>query len=524
MAHDSNTTGNQFEELTLDAKQALKYAEDLSKLYGSLKKSEERYRALFEYSPISLWEEDLSQVKNIIDGLKKTGLQDLRVYFRECPEEVDRCNKLIRILDVNQSTLELYEAESKGDFSGSLDQIMGKSGRDIVREELIALADGNPFELQCVCHTLQGREIQVLIKASIPPGYERTWSRVLISVHDLTDRMRSEFLREMFGRYLSEGVMNTLLHDRDSVKLGGEKREVTLMMTDLRGFTSLSERLDPGQVIQLLNSYFEVMVDVLLKYDATINEIVGDSMLVIFGAPQRMPDRAKRAVSCAIEMQNAMAVVNKKSRSMGLPELQMGIGLNDAEVIVGNVGSQKRSKYGVVGSGVNMTSRIESYTVGGQILVSESVLKEARGLLRIDGKREVLPKGAEMAIKVYEVGGIGAPYNVALDQKDEEITPLLRHIPLKYSELGGKHVFASESNGLVVALSLKNAKIEFDEPLTLLTDLKMSIDGVPSDLASKHFYGKVMERTEGGKYGYVVRFTSLSPEIISYFLAHRQHA
>ena len=174
----------------------------------------------------------------------------------------------------------------------------------------------------------------------------------------------------MFGRYLSTEVMNSLIENPSALELGGERRKVTIMMTDLRGFTALSERLEPEQVVQMLNAYFEVMVEVVLKYNGTINEFIGDAMLVIFGAPQEMPDRAQRAIACAIEMQNAMAQVNKENRVQGMPELEMGIGLNETEAIVGNIGSSKRSKYAVVGSGVNMTSRIESYTVGGQILIS----------------------------------------------------------------------------------------------------------------------------------------------------------
>jgi adenylate cyclase len=108
-----------------------------------------------------------------------------------------------------------------------------------------------------------------------------------------------------------------------------------------------------------------------------------------------MLDRAQRAIACAIEMQNAMAEVNEQNRARGLPELEMGIGLNETEVIVGNIGSSKRSKYAVVGSGVNITSRIESYTVGGQILISESVNQEVGEILRIDAQRDVLPKGSE---------------------------------------------------------------------------------------------------------------------------------
>ncbi len=165
----------------------------------------------------------------------------------------------------------------------------------------------------------------------------------------------SDLLKKMFGRYLSTEVMNTLIENPSALELGGEKREVTIMMTDLRGFVALTERLKPEKVVEMLNAYFEVMVDIVLKYNGTINEIIGDALLVIFGAPQEMPDRADKAIACAIDMQNAMANVNTDNRNNGLPELEMGIGINEDEVIVGNIGSSKRSKYTVVGSGVNFT-------------------------------------------------------------------------------------------------------------------------------------------------------------------------
>ena len=248
----------------------------------------------------------------------------------------------------------------------------------------------------------------------------------------------TELLKKMFGRYLSTEVMNSLIENPLALELGGERRRVTIMMTDLRGFTALSERLQPEQVVQMPNVYFEVMVELILKYNGTINEIIGDALLVIFGALQEMPDRTKQAIACAIDMQNAMAQVNEQNRAKGLPELQMGIGLNETEVIVGNIGSSKRSKYTVVGSGVNMTSRIESYTVGDQILISESVRKEAGDILRIDAQRDLLPKGSETPLRIYEVGGIAGGYNLALEKKDPSLVILVKEIPIRYTALAGK--------------------------------------------------------------------------------------
>jgi adenylate cyclase len=306
--------------------------------------------------------------------------------------------------------------------------------------------------------------------------------------------------------------------------LGGEKRSVTIMVSDLRGFTSLAERLEPEKVVQLLNGYFEVMVDVLLKYNATINEIIGDSLLVIFGAPQEMPDRAPRAIACAIEMQNAMAKVNEHNREQGLPEIEMGIGLNEAEVIVGNIGSSKRIKYGVVGSGVNMTSRIESYTVGGQIFASESVRQLAGELLRIDSQRDVLPKGSEAALRIYEVGGIGGTYNLALQGRALALVTLTRRIPLRYAVLEGKDVGKTGLEGTVVRLSKSCIEVVLDTPVETMTNLKMNLAAVDEKLSTRSFYGKVIKRSDDQDHLHLVHFTSVPPEIDSYFQAHIQYA
>ena len=334
----------------------------------------------------------------------------------------------------------------------------------------------------------------------------------------------SELIKNMFGRYLSTEVMNSLLEDPTALSLGGERRKVTIMMTDLRGFTALSDRLNPEQVVQMLNSYFEVMVDVVLQYHGTINEIIGDALLVIFGAPQEMPDRAQRAIACAIEMQNAMAKVNERNREQGLPELEMGIGLNETEVIVGNVGSTKRSKYAVVGSGVNMTSRIESYTVGGQILISETVRQEAGDVLRIDAQRDVLPKGSETPLRIYEVGGIAGRFKIALEAKEIILATLARQIQIRYTVIEGKDIGKNDLPGSVVRLAKKCAEISMGDPIDVMTNIKMNLADVDENLSAKDFYGKVVRKTgENGK-NHEVHFTSVPPEVDAYFQAHRQYA
>jgi class 3 adenylate cyclase/HAMP domain-containing protein len=334
----------------------------------------------------------------------------------------------------------------------------------------------------------------------------------------------SEFLKKMFGRYLSAEVMDSLLENPSALELGGERREVTIMISDLRGFTALSERLEPEQVVKMLNGYFEVMVEVVHQYNGTINEIIGDSLVVIFGAPQEVTDRAQRAIACAIAMQNAMAKVNEENRNKGLPELETGIGLHDSEVVVGNIGSSKRFKYSVVGSGVNMASRIESYTVGGQILISESVRKEAGEILCIDGQREVLPKGAQTPLRIYEVGGIAGRYNLALEAKDPALVTLMREIPLRYTVLEGKNIERKELEGSVVRLSKNCAEITLCGPISVLTNLKMNLREVDEKLSTRDFYGKVIEPPAKKGPTQLIRFTSVPPEIDAYFQAHLEFA
>jgi class 3 adenylate cyclase len=356
---------------------------------------------------------------------------------------------------------------------------------------------------------------------------EQDKSQMLLS--DLTKEHEKQaelaaLLKRMFGRYISPKVMDSIIENPSALELGGQRRRVTIMMTDLRGFTAQSERLEPEQVVKMLNTYFEIIVEVILKYNGNINEIIGDALLVIFGAPQEMPDRVQQSIACAIEIQNAMSQVNDKNRAQGLPALHMGIGINDTEVIVGNIGTSKRSKYSVVGNGVNMTSRIESYTVGGQIFISESVHQKAGDILRIDAQQEVLAKGAEAPLKIYEVGGIAGQYNLALERKDQVPVMLVRQILLLYKVLEGKNIGRENLEGSIISLSEETAVIALAEPLELLTNLKMNIGDVDKKLSIRDFYGKVIEHSEENKHHHTICFTSTPPEVDAYFQSHRQHA
>jgi class 3 adenylate cyclase/CheY-like chemotaxis protein len=233
----------------------------------------------------------------------------------------------------------------------------------------------------------------------------------------------SEFMRDVFGRYVTDEVADTLLKSPEGLTLGGEKRIVTILMSDLRGFTPLSEILDAQQVVGMLNRFLGRMVDVIFKHKGTIDEFIGDAILVIFGAPLAGDPKedARRALACAIEMQQSMTELNMENRRLGMPDLAMGVGINSGEVVVGNIGSQRRMKYSVVGSPVNLTARIESFTLGGQILISDTTLRYVREVARVDGRLRVKVKGVDGPVSIFDVGGIGEPYNLYLPEVDYNI-------------------------------------------------------------------------------------------------------
>ncbi len=335
------------------------------------------------------------------------------------------------------------------------------------------------------------------------------------SLQKLTKQLeqRNQFIRKTFGRYLTDEVVATLLESPTGLQIGGEKRKITMMMTDLRGFTSLSERLGPDRVVTILNRYLSAMVKVIKRYQGTIDEFIGDAIFVLFGAPLWQDDDAQRAVACAVQMQLAMAWVNGQNRQEGLPEIEMGIGIHTGEVVLGNIGSVERMKYGVVGSHVNFTSRVQSYSIGGQILISEATRKEAGNILTIGKQMEVRAKGIEGLVTVCEVLGIRGPFGLFLPETAEVLVPLTEEIPLKYATMDGAHLSGEMFQGRLTKLSSKRACARLEQPVPKLSNLKMLFTGNEGQQIRGALYGKVVETAPGTNMEFSICFTSMSPEI-----------
>ena len=241
----------------------------------------------------------------------------------------------------------------------------------------------------------------VLLEARIAAGIERKrW-------HEQERRYRRQlerserFIRATFGRYLSEDIVTDILERPQGLELGGDLREVTIMMADIRGFSRLTEQLPPDRVVSLLNRYLGAMSEIILQHGGTIDEFLGDAILTVFGAPRRHDDDPERAARCALAMQSAMSGINAANRRDALPELHVGIALNTGTVIAGNIGSERRSKYGFVGHAMNVTSRIEDATGRGEILVADSTRRALGAAYRFGATRRLRAKGIDEALILH---------------------------------------------------------------------------------------------------------------------------
>ena len=319
----------------------------------------------------------------------------------------------------------------------------------------------------------------------------------LIVINDMTQLIR---VHSAFSRYTTPDIAEYVLTDPEGEKRGGQSRDVSILMSDLRGFTALSGRLPSEQLVSMLNHYFGIMSAIIERHRGTVIEFLGDGIFIVFGAPNELPDHPEEAVRCAVEMQNAMETVNAWNRENGNPELEMGIGVNSGTVVVGNIGSEKRMKYGCMGQTVNLTGRLETFSIGGQIYISEITRNRISVPLTIVGERSFLPKGGREEMKIYDIAGIGdTPLNTQAARNISWLTlPADRY--LTFFVLNEKNVDKASYTGALFRVSEdgKYGVLVTSTQLTPMQNLMFRIGG--HDL-----YAKVLDHEQDA---YRLSFTS----------------
>ena len=214
---------------------------------------------------------------------------------------------------------------------------------------------------------------------------------------------REEVARANYSRFLPEYVVKQMLENPDSFKLGGVSQTITILFADIRGFTRISEHAPPEKIVGLLNRYFSAMTDIIFAHGGTLDKYLGDGLMALFGAPTTTPDDASNALNAAVAMQRRLMGINRELRDEGFSEIGVGMGLHTGEVVVGYVGSDRRSEYTAIGDAVNTSSRLESNARGGEILISDATAKAAHSRYKLKPREPIMVKNRQQPVMLWEV-------------------------------------------------------------------------------------------------------------------------
>lgn len=292
-----------------------------------------------------------------------------------------------------------------------------------------------------------------------------------------------------------------------------ENRRVTVLLSDLRGFTATSERYSALVMVKALNRYLEKMSEIILRHGGTIDKFMGDAIMALFGAPEVMDNDVESALRCAIDMQAAMADINADNLSLNMAPLYMGIGINTGDVVAGHLGSRYHSEYTVIGDEVNLASRIEAHSLRGQILLSEKIYQKAADFIEIGHVNEVMVKGKKSAVRMYELLAIHKAPQVRVPPGDIRNGPRVEvDMPLTFQALEGKTVLPEKISGRIVDLSYGGMYIHSAVALPQFSDIKMALALSLLVQDQADVYGKVLRVTavEDG-FEYRIEFTGIEP-------------
>ncbi len=234
------------------------------------------------------------------------------------------------------------------------------------------------------------------------------------SFNYMTEGLREkEKIKNTFNKFVSSEVAEEVLKNEGSMKLGGDYKEVTMFFSDIRNFTSMSEKVEPHQVVSMLNEYLSLMTDIIIKYKGVIDKYVGDEIMAVWGAPIKHENDPELCIRSALAQMQALEELNKQRVARGEPEIKIGMGINTGKVISGNMGSEKRLDYTVIGDNVNLASRLCS-SAGKQglhhIIVAQSTYEFIKDIVEAKEVEPIYVKGKEKPIQIFEIYDIRDEY------------------------------------------------------------------------------------------------------------------
>lgn len=293
--------------------------------------------------------------------------------------------------------------------------------------------------------------------------------------------------------HLHQALMKSL----DETPAGGNRpqyKQVTILLSDLRGFTAIAERYPPETVIKVLNLYFSRMCEIIFSFGGSIDKFMGDSILALFGLTERKEDDLERAIACAVEMQRAMLEINSENNKHGYPRLFMGIGINTGEVVAGHLGSELHHEYTVIGDEVNLASRIEAYSLRGQILLSERVREMAQAYIETSPPNHVMVKGKQVPVSLYELLSTHRPRHMEVPRVESRRSPRIEvDFPIAFHTLQNKVVSDNSYSGRAVDLSYNGLQANLPVELEILSDIQITLYTSLMSEQSSHIYAKILD-------------------------------
>ncbi len=271
-------------------------------------------------------------------------------------------------------------------------------------------------------------------------------------------------------------------------------RQVTILLSDLRGFTAIAERYPPETIIKVLNIYFSRMCEIIFQFGGSVDKFMGDSIMALFGLTEQKSDDLERAIACAVEMQQAMLEINSVNSNHGYPRLFMGIGINSGEVVVGHLGSELHHEYTVIGDQVNLATRIEAYSLRGQILLSESSRDLARSYIETAPPNRVMVKGKHVPVSLYELLATRRPRYLEVPRVESRRSPRIEvDFPIAFHPLQNKIVSHERFAGRAVDLSYNGLQADLPVELEVLSDIRITLYASMMSEQRSHIYAKILD-------------------------------
>ena len=329
-------------------------------------------------------------------------------------------------------------------------------------------------------------------------------------VADDVGRCMTQETKERVQKVL-EGALGQLLPPQRENQLA---REVTILLADLRGFTPICSTYPAGTVLTLLNRCLVRMSEIVYRHHGSIDKFMGDSMLVLFESPSDPAEGVRRALVCAVDMQNAMHELNQLHKHSEYPEMYFGIGINTGRVLSALLGSDLYSEYTVIGDEVNLTSRIESFSLRGQVLISESTWERAGGFVTTGEPMDVFVKGRSKVVVLREVLAIPTMGKVVPRQESRRSPRVEVKIPFTYKLVQSKVVIPEERTGRILDIGYHGVLAEMGHPLPALAEVLIEFELPLVAHKSRSVYGRVVKVTPraGSQFHAGIEFTSTSDE------------